>query len=367
MVNQSKVFDLDRSVYSEDILACLDSCVFVIDKNLKIKFLNVAAEQLFKLSVSLAHDKDLSFILPKNSYPAAIIAQVIKYRKPISEYSVNVNTPESGHRIMSIYAAPLGENQSEVMVSMQEHPRAIKIAQNIDSHGVRSVSAIAKLLAHEVKNPLSGIRGAAQLLEHNISKDDLSLTKLICEETDRIVSLVDRMEVFSDEQPIKLTGINIHRVLKHVKQISENGFGRAVNHTEQYDPSLPLVRGNKDQLIQVFLNLVKNAVEAVPKQCGEVSFKTRYQPGVRIKVPNSEKRLHLPLVVSIIDNGEGIPEDIKPSVFKPFITNKPGGNGLGLPLVAKIINEHGGIVEFDSNKSRTVFRVHLPIVSSPGH
>jgi two-component system nitrogen regulation sensor histidine kinase GlnL len=225
----------------------------------------------------------------------------------------------------------------------------------------RSVTAMAALLAHEVKNPLSGIRGAAQLLENGLPEEDRQLVRLIIDETDRIVALVDRMEVFSDNRPLQREPVNIHRVLEHVRMVAENGFAKHVRFVETYDPSLPPVLGNRDQLIQVLLNLVKNAAEAVPNPGGEIILSTAYQHGLRLRVPGGTVT-DLPLVISVRDNGaDGIPDDLKGNLFDPFVSTKPKGSGLGLPLAAKIINDHGGIIEFDSQPGRTVFSIILPM------
>ena len=150
-------------------------------------------------------------------------------------------------------------------------------------------------------------------------------------------------------------------MLEHVRRVAENGFARQVRFIEQYDPSLPRVLGNRDQLIQVFLNLVKNAAEATPSENGEILLSTSYQHGVRLAVPGSDSRLSLPLVVSVQDNGPGIPDDLRPHLFDAFVTTKTTGTGLGLALVAKIVNDHGGVIEVDSMPRRTVFKVMLPI------
>jgi two-component system nitrogen regulation sensor histidine kinase GlnL len=220
------------------------------------------------------------------------------------------------------------------------------------------------MLAHEIKNPLSGIRGAAQLLEQSVGDDDdRTLTRLICEEADRIVKLVDRMEVFADKRPIDREPLNIHVVLDHVKRLAQSGFARHIAFVEDYDPSLPAVLGNRDQLIQVFLNLVKNAAESIGPNAGdgEIQLTTAFRPGVRLSRPGSKSRVSLPLEFCVKDNGPGVPEDLLPHLFDPFVTTKPTGTGLGLALVAKIIGDHGGIIECESQPRRTVFRILMPM------
>jgi two-component system nitrogen regulation sensor histidine kinase GlnL len=229
----------------------------------------------------------------------------------------------------------------------------------------RSVTAMASMLAHEIKNPLSGIRGAAQLLERAVTGQDQMLARLIRDETDRINALVDEMGVFASDGPPDRTAVNIHEVLERVQQSAASGF--AENHVIRtaYDPSLPPVFANRDQLIQVFLNLVKNASEAVPERGGEISISTEFRRGMRLTMPGHAGHVQLPLLVTIGDNGSGISDDIAKHLFDPFVTTKAGGTGLGLALVAKIINDHGGLVEFDSNESGTKFRVFLPVVDAP--
>ena len=196
--------------------------------------------------------------------------------------------------------------------------------------------------------------------EQDADPEGRTLTQLICDETDRIVALLDRMEAFSDHRPIERQAVNIHQVLERVRKVAQSGFARHVRLIEEYDPSLPAVVGNHDLLVQVFLNLVKNAAEALHEPDGEIIVTTAYRHGLRLAMPGGEGRQFLPLMVSVTDNGAGIPEDLRPYLFDPFVTTKRHGSGLGLALVAKIIGDHGGIIECESQPRRTTFRVLMP-------
>ena len=247
---------------------------------------------------------------------------------------------------------------------LQERTIADKMDRQLTHRGAaRSVTALAAMLAHEIKNPLSGIRGAAQLLEQSADDEDRTLTRLICDEADRIVKLVDRMEVFTDERPVEREPINIHVVLDHVKRLAQSGVARNIKFVEEYDPSLPPVLANRDHLVQVFLNLVKNAAEAIGGDDGdgEIQLTTAFRPGVRLSRPGSKARVSLPLEFCVKDNGPGVAEDLLPNLFDPFVTTKPTGSGLGLALAAKIIGDHGGIIECETQPRRTIFRVLMPM------
>lgn len=299
--------------------------------------------------------------MPFDSPLVAIVDQARQSKAIISEYDITLSNPRYGDRHVDIHVSPVIERAGELVVQLQERSIAQKINQQLSHRGAaRSVAGMASVLAHEIKNPLSGIRGSAQLLEQEIRECDRDLTQLICDETDRICALVDQMEVFSNNKPIVAEDINIHLVLEHVRKLAQNGFGQHVTFREQYDPSIPSARGDKGQLIQIFLNLVKNAVEALPRHGGEVTLTTAYRHGVRIMVPGSKERLHLPLEICVIDNGPGIADDLKPHLFDPFVTTKSDGTGLGLALVAKIVGDHGGIIECDTAQGNTTFRVLLP-------
>ena len=348
---------------AEAVLNSLPHPVIVIAPDGKIVDANVAAESFFEASLPLLRRYALRDVVPFGSPLLALVEQVRRGGAAVNEYKVDLSTPRiPGERLVDLHVAPMPEQPGYIVVMLQERTIADKMDRQLTHRGAaRSVIALAAMLAHEIKNPLSGIRGAAQLLEQSATDEDRSLTRLICEEADRIVKLVDRMEVFADERPIEREPVNIHSVLEHVKRLAQSGFGRHIRFVEDYDPSLPSVYANRDQLIQVFLNLVKNAAEAIGESSdGEIQLSTAFRPGVRLSLPGSKTRVALPLEFCVKDNGPGAPEDLMPHLFDPFVTTKPSGSGLGLALVAKIVGDHGGIIECESQPRRTIFRVLMP-------
>jgi two-component system nitrogen regulation sensor histidine kinase GlnL len=345
------------------LLDALPHAVLLIDKAGRILEANTAAETFFHASTNVLRRHPVAYFVPFGSPLLALLDQVRERLAPVSEYRVDVGTPRNGgERIVDIYAAPSQDVPAGVVVLLQERSMADKIDRQLTSRGAaRSVSGLASVLAHEIKNPLSGIRGAAQLLESSVPDDDRALTRLICDEADRIVKLVDRMEVFSDDRPVEREAINIHIVLDHVRRLAKSGFARNLTVEAIYDPSLPLVYANRDQLVQVFLNLVKNAAEAIGGASdGEIVLTTAFKPGFRLSVPGNPSRVTLPLEFCVRDNGPGVPDELLPHLFDPFVTTKANGTGLGLALVAKIVRDHGGIIECESQPKRTTFRVLMP-------
>jgi two-component system nitrogen regulation sensor histidine kinase GlnL len=349
------------------VLAALPTPILVLDHGNILRSVNPAAEQFFDAGSNVLVGQNLAELIPSDSPIFGLVDSVRSTDASVSEYGLVLDTPRTGQRTITLQAAPIAELPGHIVLLLSEVSIAVKLDRQLTHrHAARSVTAMAAMLAHEVKNPLSGIRGAAQLLEDTVGPADRELTRLICDETDRICALLDRMDVFSDPHPMERAPVNIHEVLERVRKVAQNGFARTVRFVEEYDPSLPPVLGNRDRLVQVFLNLVKNAAEAVPEDGGEITLTTAYQHGIRLAVPGSESRVHLPLVVSVVDNGAGIPEDLRQHLFDPFVTTKRNGTGLGLALVAKIIGEHGGVIEFDSQPRRTQFRVMLPMVARDG-
>ena len=224
----------------------------------------------------------------------------------------------------------------------------------------RSPRGMAAMMAHEVKNLFSGVRGAAQLLEQSVPFEDRQLTRLIIEETDRICKLVDEIDAFTENPRFERNAVNIHEVLDRVVEVAKRGFGANIKIHQEYDPSLPPVFGNRDHLIQVFLNLVKNACEAIEPDA-ELLIITGFRHGIRLAVQAARSRLDLAIMVTIADNGPGIPEDLQPNIFDPFVSTKMEGTGLGLALVTKLVDDHGGIIDLDTGPDGTTFRILLPM------
>ena len=350
-----------------ELLNALPYPILTVGPEGRVADANAASEGFFEMSHAMLVRRRLEEILPFGSPLLGLVDYVRKQGVTVNEYRVDLGTPKIGlERIVDIHACPAPGDSEVVIIMLQERTIADKMDRQLTHRGAaRSVSAMASMLAHEIKNPLSGIRGAAQLLEMSVPDDDRTLTRLICDETDRIVKLVDRMEVFSDERPVEREQVNIHAVLDHVKRIAQAGFARHIRFLEVYDPSLPPVWANRDQLVQVFLNLVKNAAEAIGEDAieGEIELTTAFKPGVRLKTTASATPVSLPLEFCVRDNGPGVSPSIAENLFDPFVTNKASGTGLGLALVAKIIGDHGGIIECESHPRRTTFRVLMPMYS----
>jgi two-component system nitrogen regulation sensor histidine kinase GlnL len=337
--------------------------VVIVGLDGRIASANQAAESFFQNSRAVLARHDFGHFVPFGSPLLGLVDQVRKRGATVTEYRVDVSSPRVGpERIVDVYASPVAEQEGHVALMLLPRYVTEKIDRQLTHRGAaRTVTGLAAMLAHEIKNPLAGIRGAAQLLEADADEDGRALTRLICDEADRIVTLVGRVEVFADERPMEREPVNIHAVLEKVKIVARSGFARKVRIIEDYDPSLPAVNANRDQLLQVFINLAKNAAEALADQRdAEIVLRTAFRPGIRLSMPGSRSRVSLPLEFSVVDNGPGVPEELLPYIFDPFVTSKANGTGLGLALVSKIIGDHGGVIECESQPRRTAFRILLP-------
>ena len=338
------------SVDLRDLLELLPAPVLALDSRGHVLYANAAAENFLEMSAMRLREASGEEFLPP--VVLCMIRDVLERGLSMSQYGVCFARKGEA----DVRAVSLG-NQ---LCLMTLHPSSLvgDITPSPQG-GVRSLSGMAAVLAHEIRNPLSGIRGAAQLLEAIVPEENRDLTSLVRDEVDRIRDLVARMEVFGDEAPLDCQAVNIHEVLDRVLVLVRNAFGISIQR--EYDPSLPSARGVKDELIQVFLNLVKNAAEAVREGGGEILLRTAYRSGVKVFVPSAGRSVGLPLEVSVIDTGGGIAQEVRPYLFEPFVTSKRKGMGLGLALTAKIIERHGGRVEVDVVGGKTIFRVLLPV------
>lgn len=335
----------------------------VVDREGALVAVNEAAEALFGQGLSLLARGRFRAALPPGSVLVSMMDRALFEGALVREHGVEVNLFGQPPFEADGAAAPLGDGS--VMLTL--HVKGVLgVERASDAAGLRSVVGLGRMLAHEIKNPLAGIRGAAQLLKTGASAADQPLAQLIVDETDRIRRLVDRMEAFSDEVPGPREAVNIHQVLDRVRALVVNGVADGLALEEYYDPSLPDVWGDEDHLIQVFLNLVKNAAEAAHMRgdgLGILSIQTAWRPGVRVRGADGKASAGAPIEIRVQDNGPGVPDSLRDHLFQPFVTTKSNGTGLGLALVTKLVTSHGGLIDFESEPGRTVFRVLLPMAT----
>ncbi len=273
---------------------------------------------------------------------------------------VDVGSGERAPMLCNLQFAPLQGTSDTMIVMISPREIASRINQNHSSgKAAKSAIGMAEMLAHEIKNPLAGITGAAQLLSMGLSNEDQEMTDLIVAESRRIVKLLEQVEQFGNLRPPELKSVNLHDVLDRARRSAAVGFGAHMLLVEDYDPSLPQTLADADQLLQVFLNLLKNASEA-NKDGGAIHLHTFYDASLRVRRADGTQA-RLPLQIEIIDDGPGLPPEIADDIFEPFVSGRENGTGLGLALVSKLIGDIGGWISVDSVPGRTVFRISLPL------
>lgn len=339
--------------------------VLVLDAADRTVLANHQAEMLFQASQAVLARRPLASFLGPDSVLLSYIARIRDEHASYHASGLRLEGPALEPRQVDLHGAPVGPaGPGMVVLSLRERSVSGRLGQPDQMRStLRPVSGMAELLAHEIKNPLSGIKGAAQLLDGRVQETDRALTSLLLDEVDRICTLIDRMDLFREAHPGHAVPVNIHEVLDRCQRVAEAGFGRDNRFQTAYDPSLPPVLGERDRLMQVFLNLIKNACEAAGPG-GTVTLSTGYRGDLQVKGPGGRAAPHVPLEVVVEDTGPGIPPHIRDTLFEPRVTAKPGGTGLGLALVAKIVADHGGIVDVESGPGRTRFKTRWPVASS---
>ncbi|NEY88910.1 two-component system sensor histidine kinase NtrB [Tabrizicola oligotrophica] len=273
---------------------------------------------------------------------------------------VDVTTGERPPVQCNIQLAPMHDNTDYILMLISPRDLADRLGRAMQvKSAAKSAIGMAEMLAHEIKNPLAGISGAAQLISMNAGPEDRELTDLIVAETRRIVKLLEQVEQFGNLRPPERRAVNLHDALDRARRSALVGFAAHMEIVEDYDPSLPPTHADSDQLMQVFLNLIKNAAEAA-RGPGTIRLRTFYDQSLRIRRKDGTSA-RLPLTVEVQDDGPGIPPDIAADIFEPFVSGRENGTGLGLALISKIISDHDGWISVESAPGRTVFRVSLPV------
>ena len=361
--SSENLIDDATEITASQILASVPNPLFILDSKNCFLYLNQAAEMFFQSSQMMLFGVALDSLIPKDASLFSMLKRAREQNVTVGDQGLDLAGPKLGLKLVNVQITPFGEMSTTLLVSLQERALAERLrGQSLFRGAARSISAMAALLAHEVKNPLAGIKGAAQLLDSGLCDEDRTLTRMIVEESDRITALLDRMEGFAGGANVSLRPINIHEVLDHCLGLASASYGKHLSVRRHYDPSLPPVNGHRDLLIQAFINVIKNASESTEKN-GEIIIKTSYSQGRRLSLAASEGGSHLPVQVDIIDNGKGIPDDIRDHLFDPFVSGRVGGSGLGLTMVASVVADHGGMIEVDSMPGRTIFRMNFPLAS----
>lgn len=356
-------------------LNAMPSAILAVNKALEVEFVNPAAETYFGFSAHQVQGKQLAALPGFDTELCALCERSMHEAEVMSLFERIIALPQN-HRIATIHLAPIWNSQENtaqsLLITIEKADGLDQVAaSNSKQEATRTAGVMAAMLAHEVKNPLSGIRGAAQLLHDEVPPEHQPLTDLICMEVDRIRDLLAQVEVFAGGVPGQLTPVNIHEVLQYVITIAKNGFAPHVTFRERYDPSLPPVLSHRDLLVQLMLNVVKNSAEALTSTPDPtIILTTAYRSGHRYKVGQpsgkngTDERVSLPIMVSIEDNGAGIPDAMRSQLFEPFISSKEEGRGLGLAIVAKIASDLGAVVELDKD-ANTGAKFNVSLACAP--
>ncbi len=345
---------------AESLWASLPVPTFIVDGSDRIEEINLAAEQFMNASAKSLRGQPIWDKLLVDAPLEGALTRVRQDRAAVFVNDVELTAGDRAPFHCSLQIAPVADDPERVLllIASREIADRLERAHSVKS-AAKSAIGMAEMLAHEIKNPLAGITGAAQLLSMNLTGEDLELTDLIVDETRRIVKLLEQVEQFGNLRPPERRAVNIHDLLDRARRSALVGFAAHMTILEDYDPSLPPTWVDADQMVQVLLNLLKNAAEASPGG-GTIRLRTSYDLSLRLRRSDGQG-LALPLVVEITDDGPGIPPAIAADAFEPFVSGRENGTGLGLALVSKIVSEHDGWISVDSVPGRTTFRISLPM------
>jgi len=354
------------SVDAESIVSALPIGLLVVDEQGLVLSTGGIVESILQMSRTAIEGKTLAQVFGEDSPLVGLMTKAAANLNTVMEHDMRLTVRADSTLVVDGQVTPLLDASEGFLITLQSRqiPNIVGKQDSVKAAS-KSVSGLAAMLAHEIKNPLSGIRGAAQLLLRRAGEDEKKFPQLICREVDRISGLVNDLEAFTDPKPYATEAVNIHEVLNHVSDVAKAGFASHITLTAYYDPSLPVLAGNYDRLVQVFLNLVKNSAEAIAdNQGGEIKISTAYKSGLWVG-GEGETRRKLPFEITVEDNGGGIPLDIIDHLFDPFVTGTDGGTGLGLALVAHFVADMDGTIECENGEKGAVFRVRLPAYEEP--
>ena len=353
--------DESSDLTESQIFAALPNPVFVLDPENRFIYLNQAAEIFFQSSQMILLGTPLTSIIPADSNFLSMVRRARAQLISVGDQGVELAGPKIGLKLINLQITPFGDQEPRLLICIQERALAERLrGQSLFRGAARSIAAMAALLAHEVKNPLAGIKGAAQLLESDLDGNDQNLTRMIVEECNRVTALLDRMEGFAGGANLVLAPLNIHEILDHCLNLAQASYGTHMKIRRSYDPSLPLVNGHRDLLIQAFINVIKNASEATDMK-GKIVIKTSYSQGRRLTFSALDGGSYAPVQIEVVDNGRGVSEELRDHIFDPFVSGRSGGSGLGLTMVASVIADHGAMIDVESIPGQTVFRMNFPV------
>ena len=345
------------------VLDALPVGVFSVDSKMRINFANHTAETLLGRSIALLRDKQIEDVLSKNSDLEKLVIKALEHGGSVSARKLKIVGPTSNALEVDARAAPNHETQTVIVSLTPLHGSADEGLKGESE----TMAEVARILGHEVKNPLAGLLGAAQLLARQARDDQQALLSLIREEGNRIERILDRFVAFETFFSPRLCQTNVHRVLTDVMELCRASYAENIELIAQFDPSLPEIMADPDHLHEAILNLIKNSCEAISEtETGNrILIRTRFRPGVRMENANGVKKRVGAYEIAISDNGPGISDDLKERVFSPFFTTREKGDGVGLAVVAEILQAHGGYIKVDNNTNSggACFRLLLPINS----